>query len=74
MKEFYLEKLFFDIQCPRPVKMIRATQKFVNYISVRCRSNVWYKNSEDGGYVTYLAGIPLVVDDTILSKYYELEF
>lgn len=74
MKDFYLNKLLHDIHTKEHIKFIRATRKFVGYISVQCRYDVSYKCSDGNVYVTYLAGIPIVVDDNIASKYYELEF
>ena len=73
MKDFYLNKLLHDIHTKDDIKSIRATRKFVGYISVQCRYDVSYKCTGDA-YVTYLVGIPIVVDDNIASKYYELEF
>lgn len=72
MNELYTDKLLFDLHCPRPIKMIKAKPDFYNYLMALHKDNVYFVN--DNPVLTYIMGIPIVVDNTILSDYYELEF
>ena len=72
MNELYTDKLFYDLQCPRPVKTIKAKPDFYNYLVALHKDNIYFVN--DNHALTYIMGIPIVVDNTILSDYYELEF
>ena len=72
MNELYADKLLFDLHCPRPVKTIKVTHDFYNYLMALHKDNVYFVN--DNYALTYIMGIPIVVDNTILSDYYELEF
>lgn len=72
MNELHFEKLSFDLLCPMSVKMIKVTSDFYNYLSARHKENIYFVNNNS--VVLYFMGIPIVVDDGILSNYYELEF
>ena len=72
---FYAEKLSFDILCPRPIKMIKVTSEFANYLAAKYKPEMLYKkNDMVNGYYGNFTGTPIVVDNTILSDYYELIF
>ena len=72
MNELYADKLLFDLHCPRPIKMIKASHDFYNYLVILHKDNIYFVN--DNPVLTYIMGTPIVVDNTILSDYYELEF
>ena len=75
MNELYSEKLSFDILCPIPIKMIKVTSDFANYLAAKYKPEMLYKkNDTTNGYYGNFTGVPIVVDDAILSDYYELEF
>lgn len=72
MNELYADKLLFELYYTRPIKMIKASRDFYNYITALHKENIYFVN--DNQPITYIMGIPIVVDNTILSDYYELEF
>lgn len=72
MNELYADKLLFDLHCPRPIKMIKVTHDFYNYLTARHKENVYFVNNNHA--ISYIMGVPLVVDNTIMSNYYELVF
>ena len=72
MNELYADKLLFDLHCPRPIKMIKVKPDFYNYLAALHKKNIYFVN--DNQVLTYIMGIPIVIDNTILSEYYELVF
>ena len=72
MNELYADKLLFDLYFPKPIKMIKVTHDFYNYLTARHKDNIYFINNDQTP--TYIMGIPIVVDNTILSEYYELVF
>ena len=75
MNELYAEKLSFDVLCPKPIKMIKVTSDFANYLAAKYKPEMLYKKNDiANGYYDNFTGVPIVVDDTIIGNYYELEF
>lgn len=58
---------------PLRIKTIKVTTKFNNYLRVMYGKNKLLDKYE-GNTVSYIAGIPVVVDDTIEDEHYVVEF
>ena len=58
---------------PLRIKTIKVTTKFNNYLNIMYGKNKILDKYE-GNKVTYIAGIPVVVDDTIEDEHYAVEF
>lgn len=71
----YLEKMLFDMQQPRPLKRIKVTPDFYNYLVAICKPPViLHRDCSPKGYYGTFTGVPIEVDDEILSGYYELVY
>lgn len=75
MNELYFEKLLFDLGCTRTIKMIKVTSDFGHYLVSILRPDMLCEKADiSTGYISKFTGLPIVVDDTIYSDYYELVF
>lgn len=72
----YLEKLVFDIHQPRLIKKIKVTSQFYAYLAAHSTDYVVHTKYDDSprGYVSTYFGIPIEIDNTIYSDYYELVY
>lgn len=55
------------------IKKIKVTSEFADYLVATCHPTYVQAVNESGIYAAF-TGIPVVIDDTIENKYYELEF
>lgn len=59
----------------KPIKKIKVTSDFYNYLESKYRSDIWFEQVDKStGYISKFTGIPIVVDDGIIGDHYELEF
>ena len=58
---------------PLRIKTIKVTTDFYNFLSVIHKDNKFIYENNQGNILSYLMGIPIVVDDTV-DGYYAVEF
>lgn len=57
---------------PLHIKTIKVTTDFYNFLSAIHKNNEFIYENNQGNILSYLMGIPIVVDDTV-KEYYEVE-
>lgn len=71
--DMWADFLLFDVTSKKSIEMIKVTSDFANYLESRYKAEMSYKNTGDlYGIVAEFTGVPMFVDDTISSNYYEL--
>ena len=60
------ENFIKDIRYSR-IKEIKVTPDCYNYLTAKCRENIYLVNDEN--FPAYIMGIPIVIDDTINNPY-----
>ena len=56
----------------KPIKKIKVTSEFADYLQQTCHPIYLYMSTPEGIMANF-TGIPVVVDDEIENKYFELE-
>lgn len=68
-----LAEAILNVEFTGHPKAIKVTNEFMQYLEVKCIKEIININSPQGIRSNFV-GIPIFVDDTIKSPYYELEW
>lgn len=68
---FNLARMYLN-SLDKPIKKIKVTSEFADYLEQTCHPIYLDKDSE--GIRAVFTGIPVVVDEEIENKYFELEY
>ena len=67
-----LNKIIYDMQGYKPVKAIKVTTRFFDYLDLMTKLSPYYSKppiKSRAGDPAYLQGVPVIIDDEIADNY-----